>query len=143
MSEAKPKGAQGKRYSPEQKAEILAFIKDYDAKNKRGGLTAAASKFGVSVVTLSNWKNKGGKSKKAKVAPAAPAAPEAPKKAKVVKAAKKPAVKKKAGRKPRKAAAPAKPATAGSKVDILTRMQAITVQIAALEKEFEELKKKL
>jgi transposase-like protein len=44
-----------KRYSPESKAEILAFIRDHDATNRRGGKSAAVRKYGVSALTLSNW----------------------------------------------------------------------------------------
>jgi len=57
----KVKGAQGKRYSPSQKAEIIKFIKEFNAKNKRGGLKAAGDKYGVTVVTLSAWMKKAGK----------------------------------------------------------------------------------
>lgn len=42
----------GKRYTAEEKAEILA----YAAAQGRGGQSAAAKKFGVSPLTLSNWK---------------------------------------------------------------------------------------
>jgi transposase-like protein len=35
-------GKQGKRYSAEEKAEIVAFIVAFDAENKRGGMKAAS-----------------------------------------------------------------------------------------------------
>lgn len=44
-----------KRYSPESKAEILEFVRDHDAANRRGGKSAAVRKYGVSALTLSNW----------------------------------------------------------------------------------------
>lgn len=48
--------AQGKakRYSPEQKQEILSFIEGYG----RGGQSAAVEKFGVTAATISAWKKK-------------------------------------------------------------------------------------
>ena len=56
-----------KRYTEEQKAEILAFIEKFNADNGRGGQTAAVKKFKVTPVTLSAWNKKTGK--KAKKAP--------------------------------------------------------------------------
>jgi transposase-like protein len=44
-----------KRYSPESKAEILEFVRDHDAANRRGGKSAAVRKYGVTALTLSNW----------------------------------------------------------------------------------------
>lgn len=120
---AKPvKGNQGKRYSAEEKAEIVKFIQTYNAEHKRGGMKAASDKFGVSVVTLSNWGK--GKRKKAKA------------KAKTN-------VKKVAA----KAKAKGKVALVKSATDdadaVLKRLQAIRSEITALEKEFNTLKKKL
>lgn len=122
---AKPvKGNQGKRYSAEEKAEIVQFIQTYNAEHKRGGMKAASDKFGVSVVTLSNWGK--GKRKKAK----------AKVKAKV-----------KARAKVRKSVAKSKVAPVKSVTDsadaVLKRLQEIRGEIAALEKEFNTLKKKL
>lgn len=51
--------AKAKRYNPEQKAEILKFIEDFNNKNGRGGQTAAAKKFKVSLLSLSKWVNEG------------------------------------------------------------------------------------
>lgn len=51
--------AKAKRYNPEQKAEILKFIEDFNTKNGRGGQTAAAKKFKVSQLSLSKWVNEG------------------------------------------------------------------------------------
>ncbi|MBT4993780.1 MAG: hypothetical protein HOG76_11255 [Candidatus Marinimicrobia bacterium] len=113
-------GKQGKRYSAEEKAEIVAFIVAFDAENKRGGMKAASDKFGVSVVTLSNWKKKDKGPKK--------------RKAKAKKVAAKKAVK-----------TTATPVKAGgeSPEAILSRLQAIRAEIHKLEKEYNGLKKKL
>lgn len=47
-----------KRYSKEEKAEIVSFVKSHNAKNKRGGITAAAAKFGATPVTIGSWLKK-------------------------------------------------------------------------------------
>mgnify|MGYP002640940535 CR=1 FL=1 len=59
---AKAKG-KGKRYTDEQKAEIVAFAK----AQGRGGQTAAAKKFGASPLSVGQWVKKagGGSAKKA------------------------------------------------------------------------------
>jgi len=53
----------GKRYSQEEKNEIVTFIQNYNAEHGRGGQTAAAAKFGAAQLTISNWMKKveGGK----------------------------------------------------------------------------------
>jgi len=120
MADKAAKGKQGIRYSVEEKAEIFEFIAAYDAENKRGGMKAASDKYGVSVVTLSNWKkSKGPKKRKAK--------------AKVKKAVAKKVV---------KSTAPAKVA-ADTPEAILSRLQAIRAEVHKLEKEYDSLKKKL
>ena len=53
---AKKQSTKGKRYSEEQKAEILAWV---DSQG-RGGQTAAVKKFGVSALTISSWRKAGG-----------------------------------------------------------------------------------
>jgi len=53
------KAPKGKRYTDAEKSEILAFVK----AQGRGGQTKAAAKFGVSALTISNWRKKGGKTK--------------------------------------------------------------------------------
>jgi len=47
--------SKGKRYSPEERAEILAIVHEVNATRGRGGVTAAANKFGVSPLTISHW----------------------------------------------------------------------------------------
>jgi hypothetical protein len=60
---AKKATKKGKRYSDSEKAEILNFV----AQQGRGGATAAAKKFGISPLTLTNWKKAlGGSPKKGK-----------------------------------------------------------------------------
>jgi len=122
MADKAGTGNQGKRYSPEDKAEIVAFIVAYDADNKRGGMKAASDKFGVSVVTLSNWKkkDKGPKKRKAKVKVKIAAAK------KITKASGAPAM-----------------SDTDTPEAILTRLQAIRTEIHGLGKEYDELKKKL
>ena len=61
MSISKKKSiVRGKRYTPEEKAKVVAFVADHNAANGRGGQSAAAEKFGISQLTISNWlKNAG------------------------------------------------------------------------------------
>ena len=109
-----------KIYSADEKAEIVAYIIAYDAEHKRGGMKAASDKYGVSVVTLSNWKKKDKGPRKGKT--------------KAKKVAAKKSVK--------TASAPAKK-IADNPEAILARLQAIRSEINTLEKEYEGLKKKL
>jgi len=53
---AKKKANKGKRYSEAEKAEILQWA---DAQG-RGGQTKASKKFGVSPLTISNWRKAAG-----------------------------------------------------------------------------------
>ena len=118
MADKSAPGNQGKRYSADEKAEIVNYIIAFDSENKRGGMKAASEKYGVSVVTLSNWKkkDKGPKKRKAKKV----AAPKAVK----------------------TATAPKKD-TGETPEAILSRLQEIRTEIHALEKEYDLLKKKL
>ena len=47
--------SKGKRYSAEERAKILAVVHEVNAERGRGGVTAAAQKFGVSPLTVSHW----------------------------------------------------------------------------------------
>ena len=47
--------SKGKRYSADERAKILAVVHEVNAKRGRGGVTAAAAKFGVSPLTISHW----------------------------------------------------------------------------------------
>lgn len=50
-----------KRYTAEEKTEIIAFVEKHDAENGRGGKTAAVTKYGISPISLSAWiKSAGG-----------------------------------------------------------------------------------
>ncbi len=115
-------GKQGKRYSAEEKAEIFSFVRAFDAENKRGGMKAASDKYGVSVVTLSNWKKNS----------------KGPKKRKTQAKAKKATI-----QKPAKTTPTSGKLAAGTLEAILDRLQEIRSEIHTLEKEFDGLKKKL
>ena len=52
------KSAKRVRYTAEKRSEVIAFIKDYNAKNKRGGQKVAAEEYGITSITLSNWMKK-------------------------------------------------------------------------------------
>lgn len=52
-----------KRYSEEQRKEILNFITNYNAENRRGGQSAATKKYGVTALTLAAWAKKSGQAK--------------------------------------------------------------------------------
>ena len=47
--------AKGKRYSAAEKAKVLAMVEKVNAEKGRGGITAAAAKFGVTPLTISAW----------------------------------------------------------------------------------------
>lgn len=55
----KPKG-KGKRYTDKEKSLVLAFVDKTNAAKGRGGITAAAARFGVTPLTISNWMKKTG-----------------------------------------------------------------------------------
>ncbi|NNC88855.1 MAG: hypothetical protein HKN82_10405 [Akkermansiaceae bacterium] len=52
---SKSSKSKGKRYTAKQKAQILAYVDKINAQKGRGGITAAASRFGVTPLTISNW----------------------------------------------------------------------------------------
>ncbi|MCX6875353.1 MAG: hypothetical protein NTW21_16330 [Verrucomicrobia bacterium] len=45
----------GKRYTDAEKQEVIAFAHKVNAENGRGGQSAAAKKYGISVLTVSTW----------------------------------------------------------------------------------------
>ena len=47
--------AKGKRYSASEKAKVLATVEKVNAEKGRGGITAAAAKYGVTPLTISSW----------------------------------------------------------------------------------------
>jgi len=42
-------------YTSEQKAEVIAFVNNHNSENGRGGQATAATKFGISPITVSSW----------------------------------------------------------------------------------------
>lgn len=86
----KKKSTKGVRYTDAQKKEVIDFAVAYNASNGRGGQSKAASKFGISQLTVASWLKGSGAAKapkaaKAVKAPKAPKAANAPKKAKASK----------------------------------------------------------
>jgi transposase-like protein len=53
LAKTRKKGNTGKRYTDEQKREILAFVN----AQGRGGISAAGKKYGVSYIALRRWMN--------------------------------------------------------------------------------------
>ena len=63
------KKAKGKRYTDAEKQKIIAFAEQVNAKKGRGGVTAAAKKYKVSPLSISNWiKGSGGAATPTKLA---------------------------------------------------------------------------
>jgi transposase-like protein len=60
LARGRKKGNTGKRYTEEQKREILDFV----ASQGRGGITAAGRKYGVSYIALRRWMNGAGGGRK-------------------------------------------------------------------------------
>lgn len=44
-----------KRYDQKKKDEVVEFIQSYNAKNGRGGQSAAAKKFSINPITVKSW----------------------------------------------------------------------------------------
>jgi hypothetical protein len=59
------------RYTPQQKAEVLAFVASHNAANVRGGQSTAATKFNISPITVMAWIKAAGAPKDVKPAPTA------------------------------------------------------------------------
>jgi transposase-like protein len=55
------KASKGKRYTDDEKQRILGFVHQVNQEKGRGGLTAAAMKFGVSSLTVGAWLKASGK----------------------------------------------------------------------------------
>lgn len=64
------KVVRGKRYTAEEKNNIIAFVNEHNAKNKRGGQLTAAKKFGISQITIASWLKKSGAKASVKAAKA-------------------------------------------------------------------------
>jgi transposase-like protein len=52
---ASKKASKGKRYTAEEKQQVVDFVNKHNAANGRGGATAASKKFGVSQLTVGSW----------------------------------------------------------------------------------------
>ena len=52
---SKKAARKGKRYSPEEKKEVVDFVSRHNAEHGRGGASAASRKFGVSQLTVAGW----------------------------------------------------------------------------------------
>ena len=59
MSAAPKAKKKGKRYTAEEKTDILAFVEKFNTENGRGGQTAAKGKYGVSSLSLAAWMKAG------------------------------------------------------------------------------------
>jgi transposase-like protein len=54
------KTKKGKRYSDQERLEIIGYVQEVNAQRGRGGLSAASKKFNVSPLSIGNWIRKGG-----------------------------------------------------------------------------------
>ena len=55
---AKKKTTKGKRYTNEEKQAVLDYVASVDSEKGRGGVAAAQRKFGITALTITNWKKK-------------------------------------------------------------------------------------
>lgn len=55
MSTSNKKALRGKRYTDEEKNDVLAFVQKYNDDNGRGGQSAASKKYGISQLTIASW----------------------------------------------------------------------------------------
>jgi len=55
MSTSTKKAPKGKRYTDEEKNDILGFVQKYNEENGRGGQSAASKKYGISQLTIASW----------------------------------------------------------------------------------------
>ena len=61
MAKKAKTSTRGNRYTPQQKAEILAYVDAVNASKGRGGAAAASRKFKISQITIGQWIKKSGK----------------------------------------------------------------------------------
>lgn len=59
MSTSTKKAPKGKRYTDEEKNDILGFVQKYNDENGRGGQSAASKKYGISQLTIASWLKSG------------------------------------------------------------------------------------
>lgn len=55
MSTSAKKAPKGKRYTAEEKNDIIGFVQKYNEDNGRGGQSAASKKYGISQLTIASW----------------------------------------------------------------------------------------
>lgn len=55
---AKKKTTRGKRYTAAEKKEVTDYVASVDSENGRGGVAAAARKFGITPLTITAWKKR-------------------------------------------------------------------------------------
>jgi transposase-like protein len=129
---ASKKSKKGKRYTDEEKQQIVDFVNEYNAAKGRGGAANASKKFGVSQLTVASWLKAKGVTKKKVKATAK----------KITKGAKR-------GRPPGRQAKVASAAT-GGRSEVIAALSAADKEIAvkrkelaALEAKFEKLKSSL
>lgn len=108
------------RYDQKTKDEVVAFIKDFNEENGRGGQSAAAKKWKLNPITVKAWMDKAG-----------------------IKTPGKTAKKKKKGKATGKPAVRQSPVATKSVSGALKRMVSIQEQIDALQAEYDKLKKSL
>lgn len=51
----KNNAAKGRRYSVSEKRAVLDYVESVNLERGRGGIAAAAKRYGVSPLTISNW----------------------------------------------------------------------------------------
>lgn len=110
-----------KRYDQKTKDEVVAFIKQFNDENGRGGQAAASKKYNLNPITIKSWLQKAG-----------------------VKTPGKTGKKRKGAQKTRAAGAVrASRSASGSGAGALERMLQIRNDISKLENEFDSLKASL
>ncbi|GAA5477562.1 hypothetical protein [Haloferula helveola] len=66
MSSKTKKTNKGKRYTDQEKAEILAYVEEVNSAKGRGGQSAASKKYKISPLTISSWLKSAGAAPKKK-----------------------------------------------------------------------------
>jgi transposase-like protein len=125
----------GKRYTADEKQQVLEYVAEVNRKQKRGGQKAAAEKFGISPLTISNWlkaaKKKG---------PAKKATPKVAKKKMAGRKSTGRKATKRRGRPAKKAAQRGRPAGSGMTAK-LRKLSELNDQIGKAEAHLGKLKK--
>ena len=111
-----PAGKRGTRYSTAMKQKVVEFVNTVNAEKGRGGAAAASRKFGVGQLTIGKWLKGSGSS---------------------------PAPKKRAGRPKTAGTKPAGASAFRKLADMDEQISTKRAELAALEAQFTQLKKKL